>query len=66
MKAWIHGLAAATISAAADAGVTLLGATMFAPGLLQSGDFWAVLGGTIGFSALKSAFLYLKQSPLPQ
>lgn len=66
MKIWLHGLAAAAISTAADAGVTLLGATVFAPGLLQNGQFWLVLGGTIGFAAMKSAFLYLKQSPLPK
>lgn len=66
MKAWMHGLAAATISAGADAGVVLLGGMMFAPGLLQDHQFWAVLGGAIGFSAIKSALLYLKQSPLPK
>ena len=65
MRGWIYGLVAACVSAAADAGVTLLGGVMFAPGLLQDRDFWMVLGGTIGFSALKTAFAYLKQSPLP-
>lgn len=66
MKAWIYGLATGCISAAADSAVALLGGIVFAPGLLADHQFWTVLGGCIGFSALKSAFLYLKQSPLPK
>lgn len=66
IRTWLHGLAAAVISAAADSGVALLGGIMFAPGLLADHQFWAVLGGTIGFSALKTALAYLKQSPLPK
>lgn len=65
IKAWIWGLGTAVISAAADSGVALLGATVFAPELMRDGRFWLVLFGTIGFAALKSAFLYLKKSPLP-
>ena len=34
IRTWLHGLAAAVISAAADSGVALLGGIMFAPGLL--------------------------------
>ena len=65
MRAWVHGLYAALLSAIGDAGTAALGTVVFAPDLMQQAKFWRVIVGMVAFSALKTVFAYLKQSPLP-
>lgn len=55
-KAWIYGLAAAAISAAADAAL--------AYGLLPGVD-WRDFSVFVGVKSLLAAAMYLKRSPLP-
>ena len=56
-KTWVYGLAAAAISASADA--------ILAYKLLPGID-WHDFGWFVGAKALLAAALYLKKSPLPQ
>jgi hypothetical protein len=65
MHLWLHGLLAALLSALGDSGTVALGAAVVAPGFLHDARFWEALGGMLVFSALKTVFAYLKQSPLP-
>jgi hypothetical protein len=62
---WLHGLLAAVLSALGDSGTVALGAAVVAPGFLRDSRFWEALAGMLVFSALKTVFAYLKQSPLP-
>jgi hypothetical protein len=64
-RAWVHGLVAALASTLGDSGTAALGAAVVAPGFLRDGHFWEALAGMLLFSALKTVFAYLKQSPLP-
>jgi hypothetical protein len=62
LKAWIHGLVAAAISAAAS-GVSLV---IVAPADFNfSSSGLLKLGTVCGVNALIAASAYLKQSPLP-
>ena len=65
MHLWLHGLLAAVLSALGDSGSVALGAAVVAPGFLRDSRFWEALAGMLVFSALKTVFAYLKQSPLP-
>jgi hypothetical protein len=65
MHLWLHGLLAALLSAIGDSGTVALGAAVVAPNFLRDSRFWEALGGMLVFSALKTVFAYLKQSPLP-
>jgi len=65
MHLWVHGLLAAVLSALGDSGTVALGAAVVAPGFLRDSRFWEALAGMLLFSALKTVFAYLKQSPLP-
>lgn len=65
MKLWIHGLAAAVVSAVGDSGTAFLGAFLVAPDLVHNPAFWKALGGMLLWSAIKTVFAYMKQSPLP-
>lgn len=62
-KAWLHGLSAAIIGAAATAGSAALAApqdfNLTRHGLIEFGKL-------LGIPALFAAFAYLRQSPLPQ
>jgi hypothetical protein len=65
MHLWLHGLLAAVLSALADSGTVAVGAAVVAPDFLRDSRFWEALAGMLVFSALKTVFAYLKQSPLP-
>ena len=62
LKAWLHGLGAAVISAAAS-GITLV---IVDPNSFNfTGDGMKHLAAVCGVQALIAAAAYLKQSPLP-
>ena len=65
MRLWLHGLLAALLSALGDSGTVAVGAAVVAPDFLHDSRFWEALAGMLVFSALKTVFAYLKQSPLP-
>ena len=65
MHLWLHGLLAAVLSALGDSGTVAVGAAVVAPDFLHDSRFWEALAGMLVFSALKTVFAYLKQSPLP-
>lgn len=65
LKLWLYGLLVAVVSAIGDAGTAYLGAMVFAPSLINEG-LWKALAGMVVFSAAKTVFAYLKQSPLPK
>jgi|GEM_PF-3142372 len=64
-RLWLHGLLVALVSAIGDTGTAALGAMVVAPNFLRDSHFWEALAGMLVFSALKTVFAYLKQSPLP-
>lgn len=66
LKLWLYGLFVAVVSAIGDAGTVAIGAMVCGPGLLHQHDFWNSLGGMLAFSAIKTVFAYMKQSPIPR
>ncbi len=66
-ETWLHGLVGGAIGGAANAGASWIGmVSAKAAGLDVPTLNLKSLGIICGTSALLSAFLYLKQSPLPE